>query len=45
LLSIGRIDLFSTDTLIEMLVRQGVSVRLVLKPSRDTGKLAGKSSS
>jgi predicted XRE-type DNA-binding protein len=41
----GRIDLFSTDTLIDMLARLGVSVRLELKLSRNTGKLAGKSSS
>ena len=30
----GRIDLFSTDALIEMLARLGIRVRLVLKPSR-----------
>jgi predicted XRE-type DNA-binding protein len=30
----GRIDLFSTDTLIDMLARLGVGVRLVLKPAR-----------
>jgi predicted XRE-type DNA-binding protein len=30
----GRIDLFSTDTLIDMLARLGVGVRLVVKPSR-----------
>ncbi len=30
----GRIDLFSTDTLIDMLARLRVRVRLVLKPSR-----------
>src|SRR5574341_2518791 len=29
----GRIDLFSTDALIDMLARLGVRVRLVLKPS------------
>ena len=29
----GRIDLFSTDSLIDMLARLGVHVRLVLKPS------------
>ena len=29
----GRIDLFSTDALIDMLARVGVRVRLVLKPS------------
>ncbi len=30
----GRIDLFSTDSLIGMLARLGVEVRLVLKPAR-----------
>src|SRR6185436_9343464 len=30
----GRIDLFSTDTLIDMLARLGVSVQLVVKPAR-----------
>lgn len=30
----GRIDLFSTDTLIDMLARLGVRVRFVLKPAR-----------
>jgi predicted XRE-type DNA-binding protein len=30
----GRIDLFSTDSLIDMLARLGVGVRLVVKPSR-----------
>ena len=30
----GRIDLFSTDTLIDMLARLGIRVRLVLKPTR-----------
>jgi predicted XRE-type DNA-binding protein len=30
----GRIDLFSTDTLIDMLARLGVRVRLVLKPAK-----------
>lgn len=30
----GRIDLFSTDTLIDILARFGVRVQLVLKPSR-----------
>jgi predicted XRE-type DNA-binding protein len=30
----GRIDLFSTDALIDMLGRLGVRVRFVLKPSR-----------
>ena len=30
----GRIDLFSTDGLIDMLARLGVRVRFVLKPAR-----------
>jgi predicted XRE-type DNA-binding protein len=30
----GRIDLFSTDALIDMLARLGVVVRLVVKPAR-----------
>jgi len=30
----GRIDLFSSDTLIDMLARLGVGVRLVVKPGR-----------
>lgn len=30
----GRIDLFSTDSLIDMLARLGVQVRVVVKPSR-----------
>jgi predicted XRE-type DNA-binding protein len=30
----GRIDLFSTDALIDMLARLGVRVRVVLKPAR-----------
>jgi predicted XRE-type DNA-binding protein len=30
----GRIDLFSTDSLIDMLARLGVSVRLVVKGPR-----------
>lgn len=30
----GRVDLFSTDSLIDMLARLGVAVRLVVKPSR-----------
>ena len=29
----GRIDLFSTDALIDMLARLGIGVRLVVKPS------------
>jgi len=36
----GRIDLFSTDALIDMLARLGVRVRLVLKPSRRALKVA-----
>ncbi len=36
----GRIDLFSTDMLIDMLARLGVRVRLVLKPSRRGVKAA-----
>ncbi len=37
----GRIDLFSTDALIDMLARLGVGVRLVVKPvrSRKVAKL------
>ncbi len=30
----GRIDLFSTDTLIDMLAHLGVKVKLVVKPSK-----------
>ena len=30
----GRIDLFSTDTLIDMLASLGIGVRLVLRPSK-----------
>ena len=36
----GRIDLFSTDMLIDMLARLGVRVRLVLKSSRRGLKVA-----
>ena len=36
----GRIDLFSTDALIDMLARLGIRVRLVLKPSRRRLKAA-----
>ncbi len=36
----GRIDLFSTDTLIDILARLGIRVRLVLKPSRHGLKAA-----
>ena len=35
----GRIDLFSTDALIDMLARLGVGVRLVIRPGR-TKKVA-----
>ena len=30
----GRIDLFSTDAIIDMLARLGIRVKIVLKPSR-----------
>jgi hypothetical protein len=36
----GRIDLFSTDALIDMLARLGVRVRIVLSPSRQTRRIA-----
>lgn len=36
----GRIDLFSTDALIDMLARLGIRVRLVLKPPRRRLKVA-----
>jgi predicted XRE-type DNA-binding protein len=36
----GRLDLFSTDTLIDMLARVGVHVRFVLKSSRRRLKVA-----
>jgi predicted XRE-type DNA-binding protein len=36
----GRIDLFSTDTLLDMLARLGVRVRFVLRPSRRGLKVA-----
>lgn len=36
----GRLDLFSTHTLIDMLVRLGVHVRFVLKASRHRLKVA-----
>ena len=36
----GRIDLFSTDALIDMLALFGVRVRFVLKPSRRRLKVA-----
>ena len=35
----GRLDLFSTDSLIDMLARLGVGVRLLVKPIR-SGKVA-----
>jgi len=38
----GRIDLFSTDALIDMLARLGVGMRLVVKPAR-ARKVAGAS--
>ena len=36
----GRIDLFSTDTLIDMLARLGPRVRLAVKPDRLNRKVA-----
>jgi predicted XRE-type DNA-binding protein len=36
----GRIDLFSTDSLIDMLARLGVHIRFVLKSSRHRQKVA-----
>jgi len=36
----GRIDLFSTDMLIDMLARLGARVRLVVKPDRMNRKVA-----
>ena len=36
----GRIDLFSTDALIDMLARLGTHVRLTIKPSRRPAKVA-----
>jgi predicted XRE-type DNA-binding protein len=36
----GRVDLFSTDTLLDMLARLGIRVRFVLKPSRRGLKVA-----
>ena len=35
----GRIDLFSTDALIDMLARLGVGVRLVVKPASEEGRM------
>ena len=36
----GRIELFSTDSLIDMLARLGIRVQVVLKPSRRRLKVA-----
>jgi predicted XRE-type DNA-binding protein len=36
----GRIDLFSTDTLIDMLTRLGARVKLIVKPPRKKLKVA-----
>ncbi len=36
----GRIDLFSTDALIDMLARLGVRVRLLVRPSRRSLRVA-----
>jgi len=36
----GRIDLFSTDALIDMLARLGVRVRLTVKPDRQNRRVA-----
>lgn len=36
----GRIDLFSTDALIDMLARLGIQVNVILKPSRGGLKVA-----
>jgi predicted XRE-type DNA-binding protein len=36
----GRVDLFSTDMLIDMLARLGIHVRFVLKPSRVPKRVA-----
>jgi predicted XRE-type DNA-binding protein len=36
----GRIDLFSADTLIDLLARLGIGVRLVLKRGRRRGRVA-----
>lgn len=36
----GRVDLFSTDMLLDMLARLGVRVRFVLKPARHSRKVA-----
>jgi predicted XRE-type DNA-binding protein len=36
----GRIDLFSTDALIDMLARLGVRVRVTIRPNRKSLKVA-----
>jgi len=36
----GRIDLFSSDALIDMLARLGAHVRVTVKPSRRRAKVA-----
>ncbi len=36
----GRVDLFSTDALIDMLARLGIRVKIVLKPARRGLKVA-----
>lgn len=36
----GRLDLFSTDALIDLLARFGIEVRLSLKPGKKPGRVA-----
>ena len=36
----GRLDLFSTDALIDLLARLGIEVRLSLKPGKKPGRVA-----
>jgi predicted XRE-type DNA-binding protein len=36
----GRIELFSIDTLVNMLARLGIKVKILVKPSRRHGKVA-----
>src|SRR5262245_50852901 len=36
----GRIDLFSTDALVDLLARLGIEVQLSLKPTKKHGKVA-----
>jgi predicted XRE-type DNA-binding protein len=36
----GRVDMFSTDMLIDMLARLGIQVRVVLKPARIRKRVA-----